>query len=58
MVERYYDQKGAVYSTLTDQAVRKNVKDIVTLSENDVRLAEEVYQSVQTSQNSHNTDMH
>ncbi|XP_014000391.1 uncharacterized protein [Salmo salar] len=30
-----------VYSTLTDQ-VRKNVKDIVTLSENDVRLAEEV----------------
>lgn len=42
MVERYLEQKVAVYSTLTDQAVRKNVKDIVTLSENDIRLAEEV----------------
>lgn len=40
MIERYLEQQTAVYSGMTDKAVKKNVKDIVTLSENDVRLAE------------------
>ncbi|XP_056102446.1 E3 SUMO-protein ligase ZBED1-like [Rhinichthys klamathensis goyatoka] len=42
MIERYIEQQAAVYSAMTDKAVKKNVKDIMTLSENDMRLAENV----------------
>jgi len=42
MIERYIEQQAAVYSAMTDKAVKKNVKDIMILSENDMRLAENV----------------
>lgn len=42
MIERYIEQQAAVYSAITDKSVKKNVKDIMTLSENDMRLAENV----------------
>ncbi|KAL1250490.1 hypothetical protein QQF64_018286 [Cirrhinus molitorella] len=42
MIERYLEEQTAVYSAITDKAVKKNCKDIVTLSANDVRLAENV----------------
>lgn len=42
MIERYIEQQAAVYSAMTDKGVKKNVKDVVTLSKNDVRLAENV----------------
>ncbi|KAJ8332785.1 hypothetical protein SKAU_G00416810 [Synaphobranchus kaupii] len=44
MVERYLEQQAAVYSALTDKSLKKNVKDIVTLSDADVRAAEEILQ--------------
>lgn len=40
MTKSDLEQQAAVYSAMTDKAVKK--KDIVTLSENDVRLAEDV----------------
>ncbi|XP_056292793.1 zinc finger BED domain-containing protein 4-like [Pseudoliparis swirei] len=43
MLERYLEQQAAIYSALTDKTLKKNVKDIITLSD-DVRVAEEVLQ--------------
>ena len=44
MLERYLEQQPAVFSALTDKSVKKNTKDIVTLSDDDVKLAEDVVQ--------------
>ncbi|KAI4824513.1 hypothetical protein KUCAC02_013017 [Chaenocephalus aceratus] len=41
MVERYLEQQAAVYSALTEKALKKN-KNINTLSDRDVTMAEEV----------------
>ncbi|KAG1960224.1 zinc finger BED domain-containing protein 1-like [Pimephales promelas] len=41
MLERYLEQQAAVYSALTEQALKKN-KEISTLSDQDVKMAEEV----------------
>ncbi len=43
MFERYLEQQAAIYSALTEKTLKKNVKDIITLSD-DVRVAEEVLQ--------------
>lgn len=42
MLERYSEQEAAVYSAMTDKAVKKNLKNIVALSASDVRLADNV----------------
>lgn len=44
MLERYLEQQAAVYSALTDKTLKKNVRDIITLSDDDVKVAEEVFQ--------------
>ncbi|XP_034034592.1 zinc finger BED domain-containing protein 1-like [Thalassophryne amazonica] len=44
MMERYLEQQAAIYSALTYKSLKKNVKDIVTLSDDDVKVAEEVLQ--------------
>ncbi len=44
MLERYLEQQAAIYSALTNKTLKKNVKDIITLSDDDVRVAEEVLQ--------------
>uniref|UniRef100_A0A8C9WTI1 HAT C-terminal dimerisation domain-containing protein n=1 Tax=Sander lucioperca TaxID=283035 RepID=A0A8C9WTI1_SANLU len=44
MLERYLEQQAAIYSALTDKTLKKNVKDIITLSDDNVRVAEEVLQ--------------
>ncbi len=44
MLERYLEQQAAIYSALTDKTLKKNLKDIITLSDDDVRVAEEVLQ--------------
>ncbi|PIO11965.1 hypothetical protein AB205_0034750 [Aquarana catesbeiana] len=44
MMEHYLEQQAAIYSALTDKNLKKNVKDIITLSDDDVRVAEEVLQ--------------
>ncbi|XP_073491217.1 E3 SUMO-protein ligase ZBED1-like [Aquarana catesbeiana] len=44
MMERYLEQQAAIFSALTDKTLKKNVKDIITLSDDDVRVAEEVLQ--------------
>ena len=41
MVEQYLEQQAAVYSALTEKALKKN-KNINTLGDQDVRMAEEV----------------
>lgn len=41
MLERYLEQQAAVYSALTEKILKKN-KDITTLSDQDVRMAEEI----------------
>ena len=41
MLERYLEQQAAVYSALTEKVIKKN-KDITTLSDQDVRMAEEI----------------
>lgn len=43
MLDRYLEQQAAIYSALTDKTLKKNAKDI-TLSDEDVRVAEEVLQ--------------
>ena len=42
MVERYLEQQAAIYSALTEKTLRK--ENIITLSDDDVRVAEEVLQ--------------
>ncbi|KAK0145655.1 Zinc finger BED domain-containing protein 1 [Merluccius polli] len=44
MLERYLEQQAAIFSALTDKALKKNIRDIVTLSDDDVKVAEEVLQ--------------
>lgn len=44
MLERYLEQQAPIYAAVTDKSLKKNVKDIVTLSDTDVRVAEEVLQ--------------
>lgn len=46
MLERYLEQQAAIYSALTGNTLKKNVKDIITLSDDDVRVAEEVLQVI------------
>ncbi|XP_039516037.1 zinc finger BED domain-containing protein 4-like [Pimephales promelas] len=41
MLERYLEQQAAVYSALTEKPLKKN-KEISTLSDQDVKMAEEV----------------
>ncbi|XP_040183654.1 E3 SUMO-protein ligase ZBED1-like [Rana temporaria] len=47
MLARYLEQQAAIYSALTDKTLKKMVKDIITLSDDDVRVAEEVLQVLQ-----------
>ncbi|KAL0184383.1 hypothetical protein M9458_020079, partial [Cirrhinus mrigala] len=44
MLERYLEEQAAVYSALTEKTLKKNIRDIVTLSDDDVKVAEEVLQ--------------
>ena len=44
MLERYLEQQAAVFSAFMDRSVKKNIKDIVTLSDADIKLAEDVIQ--------------
>ncbi|XP_073795658.1 E3 SUMO-protein ligase ZBED1 isoform X4 [Danio rerio] len=44
MLERYLEQQAAVFSALTDKTIRRNIKDTVTLSDEDVKLAEDIIQ--------------
>ncbi|XP_039592106.1 E3 SUMO-protein ligase ZBED1-like [Polypterus senegalus] len=44
MLERYLEQQAAIYSALTDKNLKKNARDIATLSDDDVKVAEEVLQ--------------
>lgn len=46
MLERYLEQQAAIFSALTDKRVKKNVKDLVTLSDDDIKLAEALIQVV------------
>ena len=41
MLERYLEQQAAI---LSDKALKKNIGDIVTLSDNNVKVAEQVLQ--------------
>ena len=42
MVSRYLEQQPAIYSTLSNKDMKKNVRDIVTLSSDDVSVAEQL----------------
>ena len=45
MLECYLEQQAAIFSALTDKALKKkNIRDIVTLSDDDVKVAVEVLQ--------------
>ncbi|KAK9528503.1 hypothetical protein VZT92_012657 [Zoarces viviparus] len=44
MLERYLEQQAAIYSALTDKTLKKNIRNIVTSSDADVKIAEEVLQ--------------
>lgn len=37
LLERYLEQQAAVFSALTDRSVKRNINDIVTLSDEDVK---------------------
>ena len=39
---RYLEQQSAIYATLLSKDIKKNAKDIITLSDSDVKLAEEL----------------
>lgn len=56
MAERYLEQQAAVYSALTEKALKKN-KDIITLSDQDVRVTEEVIE-IRKPLKTANTDEH
>lgn len=59
MLERYLKQQAAVYSALTDKnLVKKNIKYIITLSDDDVEVAEEVLQVLKPLKNSYNLIEH
>ena len=40
MIERYLEQQAAVYAALTEDSVKKNVKDLITLSDSDIKVME------------------
>lgn len=42
MLERYLEKQAAVFLALTDKRVKKNVKDVITLSDDNIKLAEAV----------------
>lgn len=42
MLERYSEQEAAMYSAMTDKAVKKDLKNVVALSASDLRLADNV----------------
>ncbi|XP_034023290.1 zinc finger BED domain-containing protein 1-like [Thalassophryne amazonica] len=42
MLKRYLEQQAAVYSALTEKDVKKNAKDLITLSDQDVTVLEDV----------------
>ena len=42
MASRYLEQQPAIYATLLSKDIKKNAKDIITLSDSDVKLAEEL----------------
>lgn len=44
MLDRCLEQQAAVYSALTEKILENNIRDIVTLSDDDVKVAEEVLQ--------------
>lgn len=44
MLSCYLEQQAAVFATLTTKEVKKNVKELVTLSDEDVANAEDVIQ--------------
>lgn len=44
MLTRYLEQQAAVYSALTEKDVKKSVKDLITLSDQDVTVLEDVVQ--------------
>lgn len=54
MLERYIEQQAAVFSALRENALKKN-KDITTLSDQDVRIAEEVIEVLTTLMNTEST---
>lgn len=44
MLERYLEQQAAVFAALTDGSLKKKIKEVVTLSDTDVQLADDVVQ--------------
>ena len=44
MMNRYLEQQPAIYATFHHKDIKKNIKDIVTLSETEVSEAEELVQ--------------
>ncbi|XP_021375193.1 zinc finger BED domain-containing protein 1-like [Mizuhopecten yessoensis] len=44
MLERYTEQQAAIFSTLLNKAVKKNLRDLVTLSDGDVENVETLIQ--------------
>lgn len=44
MLKHYLEQQAAVFTALTDGSIKKNIKDIVTLSDADMKLAKDVVQ--------------
>lgn len=43
-LERHLEKQAAVYSALTEKTLKKNIRDIVTLSDDDEKVAEDVLQ--------------
>lgn len=44
MLEHYIEQQAAVFSSLTDRSVKRKIKDIVTLFDEDGKVAEDIIQ--------------
>lgn len=44
MITRYLEQQAAVYSALAEKDIKKNAKDLITLSDQDVTVLEDVCQ--------------
>ncbi|XP_060072932.1 zinc finger BED domain-containing protein 4-like [Ylistrum balloti] len=42
MMSTFLEQQPAVYATLTEKDIKKNLKEVVTLSDTDISLAEEL----------------
>lgn len=42
ILELYVEQQAAIYSSLMDKGVKKNVKDIAVLTESEAKLAEDL----------------